>query len=106
MAIRAKLSDDVLKFYLRLREPKLSGSGKNLVIATTRGPAHTGIEYNGQEVLLVANAFIPNPKDNVVKMRRAQKKTPPAKAVKTQRARKKTPPTKAVKPKITPELGI
>jgi hypothetical protein len=60
MVIKTKLTNDILKVYLPLRNPKVSASGKNIVIATTRGPAGTDVEYEGQEILVVANAFIKN----------------------------------------------
>ena len=82
MFIKAKLTDDVLKFYLALRKPKVSGSGKNLVIATTMGPAGTGVEYEGQPVLVVANAFVRNPENQAGKTQRAEKKTSGSKVAK------------------------
>jgi hypothetical protein len=82
MVIRAKLTDDVLKFYLPLRKPKVSGSGKNLVIATTMGPASTGVEYEGQQVLVVANAFVRNSEHPAGKTQEPSKKTSGPKAAK------------------------
>jgi len=82
MVVRAKLTDDVLKFYLPLRTPKVSGSGKNLVIATTMGPAGTGVEYEGQPVLVVANAFVRNPEHQPGKAQEARKKRSQAKTAK------------------------
>jgi excisionase family DNA binding protein len=82
MAVRAKLTDDVLKFYLPLRKPKVSGSGKNLVIATTMGPASTGVEYEGQPVLVVANAFVRNPEHQPGKTQEPRMKRSEAKAAK------------------------
>jgi hypothetical protein len=75
MSIKAKLTDDVLKVYLPLCEPKVSKSGKSLVIASTMGPAGTGVEYQGQPVLLVANAIIRNPEYQPGKTQKPQKKT-------------------------------
>lgn len=60
MRIRAKLKNDYLRLELPLQEPKVSGSKKNRVIATTKGRVNTGIEYEGQEIMVVANAFIEN----------------------------------------------
>jgi hypothetical protein len=74
MVVKTKLTDDVLKFYLPLRNPKVSGSGKNLVIATTMGPAGTGVEYEGQPVLVVANAFVRNPEHQEARMKRSEAK--------------------------------
>jgi hypothetical protein len=82
MVVRAKLTDDVLKFYLPLRKPKVSGSGKNLVIATTMGPAGTAIEFEGQPVLVVANAFVRNPEHQPGKAQEPRKNKSQAKASK------------------------
>jgi hypothetical protein len=60
MFVKTRLKDDVLKIYLTIRKPKVSGSGKNLVIATTMGPAGTGSKYKGQDITVVANAYIRN----------------------------------------------
>ena len=58
----ARLKRNVLRVELVVRdEPKVSGSGKNIVIASTMGAKGTGIEYEGQEIYLIANAFIRNP---------------------------------------------
>jgi hypothetical protein len=75
MFIKARLEDDVLKVYLPLREPKASVSGKNLVIATSRGPAGTDVEYKGQQVRVVANAYVRNSEYRVRKTKQARKKT-------------------------------
>lgn len=61
MTVQARISGNVLRIKIPLQEPKVSGSGKNKVIATTSGVKKTGIEYQGSEVYVIANAFIPNP---------------------------------------------
>jgi hypothetical protein len=83
MFIKARLEDDVLKVYLPLREPKVSKSGKTMVIATTMGPAGTSVEYKGQQVLLVANAIIRNSEHKDGKTQQARKKTSGSKATAT-----------------------
>ena len=82
MFIKAKLADNVMKFYLPLRKPKVSGSGKSLVIATTMGPAGTGVEYEGQQVLVVANAFVRNTERNPGKTQEPGKRKSEAKPAK------------------------
>jgi hypothetical protein len=74
MILKARLQNNVLKVYLPLREPKASASGKNLVIATTMGCARLGVEYQGQPVLLIANAIIRNSKHPVEKTQEQSKK--------------------------------
>ncbi len=78
--LKAKLTDNVLKTYLPLREPKPSASGKNLVIATTMGCARLEVEYQGQQVLLNANALIRNPEHPVEKTQEPSKKKVGSKA--------------------------
>ena len=62
MPLKAKLENGILKFELPMQKPKVSGSGKNLVLAATRGQVHTGIEYEGSDVIIVANAYVENKK--------------------------------------------
>jgi hypothetical protein len=80
MVVKARLKDEVLKIYLPLREPRISKSGKTMVIATTMGPAGTGIEYNGQQILVVANAIIRNSEQKGGKTQEPRKKTSGVKA--------------------------
>lgn len=40
---------------------ELSGSGKSFLLATTRGIAKTGVQYEGQELEMGLNVFIRNP---------------------------------------------
>lgn len=44
---------------MNLQEPKLSSSGRNLVVATTRGPWESAVEIHGKAVTVVVNAYIP-----------------------------------------------
>ncbi len=75
MNVRAKLNDDIFKFYLPLRKPKVSASGKSIVIASTTGLARTGVEYEGQEVFVSANAFIQNPEHQPQGIQREKKQS-------------------------------
>jgi hypothetical protein len=43
---------------LDIQTPAPSGSGKNLVIATTHGIVSTDVQFNGKTVKLGVNAFI------------------------------------------------
>jgi hypothetical protein len=81
-SLKAKLTDNVLKIYLPLREPKPSASGKNLVIATTMGCTRLEVEYQGQQVLLNANAMIRNSEHPVEKKQEPSKKTLGSRAAK------------------------
>jgi len=82
MVVKTKLSGNVLKVYMPLRKPKLSASGKNIVIATTRGPAGTSVEYEGHKVLVVANAFIKNSEQQPERTRDPREKNAAAKDAK------------------------
>jgi hypothetical protein len=69
------LRNNILKIYLPLQQPKISKSGKNLTIASSFGPAGTGVEYEGQPVLVVANAFVRNSEHPGGKTQEPSKKT-------------------------------
>ena len=58
MTVRSRLKNGVLRLEIPLQEPRPSGSGKTLVVATTHGLKGTGIEYHGSEIIVNANAFI------------------------------------------------
>jgi hypothetical protein len=62
MISRAKLKDKVLVIELPLQEPKISASGKGIVVASTRGPLDTGIDFKGSDIFVVANTYVKNPK--------------------------------------------
>jgi hypothetical protein len=64
MISKAKLKDKVIIIELPLQEPKVSASGKGIVVATTRGPFNTGVEYKGSDLFIVANAYVKNPTYN------------------------------------------
>jgi hypothetical protein len=74
MISKAKLKDKVLVIELPLQEPRVSTSGKSILVATTRGPLNTGIDYKGSDLFIVANAYMRNPKYNSPREGR-QKKT-------------------------------
>jgi hypothetical protein len=60
MFVKAKLKNEYLIIELPRQEPKVSGSGKSMVIGSTKGPKNTGIQYKGQDLYVVANAFVRN----------------------------------------------
>lgn len=73
MAIKAKLKGNTLRFELPLRdEPKVSGSGKNIVVASARD--RTGVEWKGQEIYLIANAFVRNNERDIHKSLKSTKR--------------------------------
>lgn len=63
MAVKATLKNGILKCEFSIQKPKASASGKNLVLASTRGQFNTGLDYEGSEILLIANAYIENTED-------------------------------------------
>ena len=74
MAVKATLKNGILRFELPMQKPKISGSGKNFVLATTRGQVNTGLEYGGFDIILVANAFVEN-SESAKLMKRRQRKS-------------------------------
>ena len=56
--MKAEIKDGNLVIIIPLQEPRASASGKTLVVATTSGNVKTGVEINGQEVILGLNAYI------------------------------------------------
>jgi hypothetical protein len=54
----AKIKKDVITIKMTLQRPKLSASGKSMVIATSRGKQQTGATVDGKSVFVVANAFL------------------------------------------------
>jgi hypothetical protein len=54
----ATIKDNKLIIELELEQPKPSGSGKNLVVASTHGIVATNATVNGKQVKLGVNAFI------------------------------------------------
>jgi hypothetical protein len=61
MSVHAKLKENTLRIELPLLdEPKVSGSGKNIVVASVRD--RTGVNWKGQEIYLIAHAFVWNTK--------------------------------------------
>jgi hypothetical protein len=59
MSISAKLEGNELVIRLPLEEPKVSSSGKTLVVASTHGNKETDIEIKGKKVVIGVNAYIP-----------------------------------------------
>lgn len=53
-----KLEGRKLVITLQLKRPKLSTSGKSLLVGSTRGVKKSGILMRGKPVRYVANAFI------------------------------------------------
>jgi hypothetical protein len=82
MFIKAKLKDKVLIIELPLQDPKVSGSGKNIVIGSTRGPKNAGIGYKGQDIYVIANAFVRNSEHPGGKTQKPSKKKPGPKGAK------------------------
>jgi hypothetical protein len=58
MSTEVRLKGKILTIELPLQKPTISASGKSMVVASTRGQINTGIEYNGGDILVVANAYI------------------------------------------------
>lgn len=58
MPIDAKIVGKNLVITLPLEEPKLSASGKTLVVASTRGNTETEAKVNGKALTIGVNAYI------------------------------------------------
>jgi len=56
--MEAKIDKGNLIITLSLEEPRLSSSGKNLLVATSRGVQRSTVRVRGRVVSVVANAFI------------------------------------------------
>jgi hypothetical protein len=56
--MEAKIRNGNLTIVLPVQDPKLSASGKNLVVASSRGVRQTTCRINGEIVSVIANAFI------------------------------------------------
>jgi hypothetical protein len=56
--MKAKIEHGKLVISLPLQEPKLSKSGKALVVATSRGVRQSTVKLEGKSVQVNANAFI------------------------------------------------
>ncbi len=49
---------DMLVIRLAIKTPTPSASGKTLVVASTRGNQKTGVQIEGQDLYLGANAYV------------------------------------------------
>jgi hypothetical protein len=56
--METKIRNGNLVMVLPLEEPKLSASGKTLVIANSRGVRKTTCRLDGEIVCVIANAFV------------------------------------------------
>jgi hypothetical protein len=56
--MKVKISADEISVTIPRQRPKLSASGKSMVIATSRGKQQTGAKVDGKSVFVVANAFV------------------------------------------------
>jgi hypothetical protein len=52
-----KIKNDEIIIKMPLQPPKLSASGKSMVVATSRGKQLTGSKVQGKSVFVVANVF-------------------------------------------------
>jgi hypothetical protein len=59
MAITARIEDGKLIIMAELETPTPSASGKNLVIASTRGNMRTDVLIDGKPLTIGLNAYIP-----------------------------------------------
>lgn len=60
MAIKVEIDEKkkTVTIVAPLEEPTASGSGKNLVIASTHGSEKTDAEYEGKQVVVGLNVYI------------------------------------------------
>ena len=56
--MEAKIKNGVITIKMALQRPKLSASGKSMVIATSRGKRQMATKYDGQSVFAVVNVFL------------------------------------------------
>ncbi len=56
--MQAKVENNELVIHIPLEKPKLSSSGKNLIVASTGGNVQTGVEVDGKPVFVGLNAYI------------------------------------------------
>jgi len=56
--MEAKLENNELVIRIPLEKPKLSSSGKTLIVASTGGNVQTAVEVNGKPVFVGLNAYI------------------------------------------------
>lgn len=57
--MEARIEDGKLVIELPLEKPRLSSTGKTLLVASTRGVQRTGARFKGKPISMVVNAFIP-----------------------------------------------
>ncbi len=58
MAMNVEIRDNKLCIEIDLEEPKLSASGKSLVVASTRGNTVSSAEIDGKPIVIGLNAYI------------------------------------------------
>jgi hypothetical protein len=56
--VEAQIQEGKLVITMQMNEPRLSASGKNLLVATSRGNVVTDATVNGKRVVVVVNAYI------------------------------------------------
>lgn len=56
--MNATVKDRKLIIEINMQDPKLSASGRNFVVATTRGPWESPVEIAGKPVVIVLNAYV------------------------------------------------
>jgi hypothetical protein len=53
-----KIEKGSLIFKIKMQEPKLSLSGKSMVVASSRGPRKSSLKIDGKPIYVNANAYI------------------------------------------------
>jgi hypothetical protein len=56
--VKSKIKNGRLVIDLPLQKPKLSSTGKTLIIASTYGVQSSAAQYKGKPISIVANAFV------------------------------------------------
>jgi hypothetical protein len=72
--MEAKIRNGNLHIVLPVQDPKLSASGKNLVVASSRGVRQTTCRIEREIVSVIANAFIRADGDESERSSRKQRK--------------------------------
>jgi hypothetical protein len=56
--MEAKIKNGKITISMPMQRPKLSGSGKSMVVATSRGKQQTSATVDGKPVFVIANAML------------------------------------------------
>lgn len=63
--MKVSFEGDYVVIRLKLQKPRLSKSGRSMIVATTRGPLRSNAKFRGNEIRVIANVIYdaPTPKE-------------------------------------------